>query len=464
MISEALVVGLKEGVKIGVIWLVFRSYLSLNDRRHLMASFYLGLVLAGLLSAAVLLLPVNSLGRDVIGNIIASSFAVFLLGSATALLQASDVDILGWLVSSLRGDRNDTSVKAIIVATALLFFLPDWIGSFLFLAEFAMLKGSGQMTAFSVLMGCIAAAAISFLLKNSIKPGFIGRFFDLPQMLLFLAVVKLLGGGTKGISELSLIPSVQRGFMKFSHDFIHQTFVILMVPDHPLLKTTVWNFIGIFFGPNFASFAALFILLSFPLMFIVHSLFGPLPEREELTAAQQRKDRYLLISDKRRKALPVVLFMMMVFVSWFSESGESVSRLYDPAPKPVVVDQGTVLLPLHDPSMDLMDGMLHKFSLNYEGETIRMLAIKKADNAISICLDACEICLPKGYGQMGDHVVCIYCNTPIPVNTLGQPGGCNPIPLSFVVDENFIRIEAAELIRKWKRVRTGVDKGGSNKS
>jgi hypothetical protein len=65
------------------------------------------------------------------------------------------------------------------------------------------------------------------------KPFWLGSFFALPQLLLFFAMVKLFGSGIKGITELSLIPSVQRGFMKFIHDFVHQTFVMLMVPDHP---------------------------------------------------------------------------------------------------------------------------------------------------------------------------------------------------------------------------------------
>jgi uncharacterized membrane protein len=81
--------------------------------------------------------------------------------------------------------------------------------------------------------------------------------------------------------------------------------------------------------------------------------------------------------------------------------------------------------------------------------------IKKADNSLSVCLDACEICPPVGYGQRDNHVVCIYCMTPIPVDTLGDPGGCNPIPLTAAIDDNFIRVELKEIIKKWGFVNRG---------
>ncbi|MFZ2197515.1 MAG: Fe-S-containing protein, partial [Thermodesulfovibrionales bacterium] len=355
-------------------------------------------------------------------------------------------------------DEGAFIVRSVVASAALLFFLPDYIGSVFFLRDLAAIKNAALMAYVSFFIGLLPLAALFLFAGKVTKPSRIGAFFDLPQMLLFLSMVKLLMGGTKGIAEISLVPSVQRGLMKFVHDIIHQIFVILMVPDHPLLKTTVWDFIAIFFGPNFASVAALFLLLLLPLLFVYRSLSRPLPEDGALTGAKRRRTRDFLLSDRRKKALPVLCFISLILFSWFSESGESVSRLYDPVSKPVVNDRGTVLIPLHDPTMDLMDGMLHKFSLAHKEETIRIIVIRKANRDLTVCLDACEVCPPKGYGQREDHVVCIYCNTPIPVDTLGQPGGCNPIALRFSVDEKFIRIETGEILKKWEDVKTGKGK------
>jgi len=126
----------------------------------------------------------------------------------------------------------------------------------------------------------------------------------------------------------------------------------------------------------------------------------------------------------------------------------------------VVEDKGTILIPTNDPTMNLYNGSLHKFVLQHQGQEIRMLVIKKPDNRLSVCLDACEICSPEGYGLRAENVICIYCNTPIPVASLGQPGGCNPIPLIFSIDERFVKIETSELLKKWEYVKTGKSKEG----
>jgi uncharacterized membrane protein len=320
------------------------------------------------------------------------------------------------------------------------------------------MKENVLMTWVSAAAGLCIAAVIFFAVVKLYRPYRLGSFFDVPQLLLFLAMVKLLGSGIQGIAELSLIPSVQRGFMKFIHDIVHQTFVFLMVPDHMLLKATVWNFIAFFFGPDFASMASLFILLFFPLMFIHHSLMTSVPEPDVRSNSERRSIKALMLSDRRKKAIPVILFIALILFGWFSESGETVSNLFIPKPKPVVADNGFVSIPLKDPTMNLMDGMIHKFSMVHEGEEIGLMIMKKSDNTLSVCLDACEICPPEGYGQRDDHVVCLYCGTPLHVDTLGQPGGCNPIPLSAEIDGRFVRIELKEVLKKWGFVKSGESK------
>lgn len=464
MIYEAYVIGFKEGFKIGIVWLVFYSYLVLNDRKTLIKPFYFGLFFVSLVSVISFFLPQGLIVKDYLSNVIAMSFAFFLILSAALLLHASGINLFGPLQkitlitqTSQESPHPPFSKEGLggilVFLFTLLFFAPDTIGSAFFLKKLAFMKGAELMTYTSAFIGLFIAVAIFFIVVKFYKPYWIGSFFDVSQLLLFLAIVKLLGSGIEGISELSLIPSVQRGFMKFIHDFVHQTFVLLMVPDHPLLKATVWNFIGIFFGSNLAFIASLIILLFFPFMFIYHSLFKPLPEPEAQTSVQRRKIKSLLLSNKRKKALPVIFFIGLILFAWFSQSGESVSQLYKPKPRPVVVDKGIVMIPLNDPTMDLMDGALHKFSLIHQGEEIRILIIKKSDNSLSICLDACEICPPEGYGQREDHVVCIYCNTPIPIDTLGKAGGCNPIPLTAMIDERFVKIELNEILEKWGFVK-----------
>jgi hypothetical protein len=463
VVSEALVVGLKEAFKAGVVWIVFRSFLALRDKHYLIRPFYTALSVALFLSVAFLALPVYVVGKEPLSNFVEMSFAVFLLSSAAALFHASGMELFGrggGGKAVFEGKKGDRVIGLLIFFVTLFFFFPDSLGTVFFLRNLSFMKEAVIMTYGSALIGILFGVAIIIAINEFLKPSWIGSFFNFPQFLLFLSIVKLLGGGTRGFTELSLIPSVQRGIMKFAHDFVHQVLIILMVPDHMLLKTTVWNFIGIFFGPNIAAFASLFLILLLPLLFVYQSLFEPLPQSEALTGVKRRKVMHLLLSDRRRKALPVIIFTGFILIAWFSQSGESVSRLYDPEPRPVVADRGVVLIPLRDPAMDLMDGMLHKFSLTHEGETITLLIMKKSNNTLSVCLDACEICPPEGYGQRENYVICIYCGTPIPVDTLGQPGGCNPIPLSYAVDERFVKIKVDEIVKRWKWVKPDQGKGG----
>jgi hypothetical protein len=456
---EAQLIGFKEGLKIAVVWLVLYSHLIQTDKKVFIAPFYAGLAVSLSVSALSLFLPSHFWMREYLGNIISMSFALFLILSAASLLHLSGVNLFGGrgLPAHL---KKPAFINTLVFLATVVFFSPDTMGTTFFLRDLAVMKNTPFMPYLSAFMGMLIATVIIVAFTKLYKPYWIGEFFALPQLLLFLAMIKLLGSGIKGISELSLIPSVQRGFMKFIHDIVHQTFVFLMVPDHPLLKTTVWDFIAFFFGPNFASYASLLILLFFPLLFMYRSIMEPVEEPEALTNAGRRKIKSLVLSGRRKRSLPVIFFIVFIIVGWFSQTAETVSRLFVPKPKPVVMERGIVMIPLKDPTMNLRDGALHTFSLLHEGEEIRVLIIRKSDNTLSVCLDACEICPPDGYGQREDHVVCIYCSTPIHTDSLGRPGGCNPIPLVASVDENFVRIEMKEILKKWGFIKSGSGEEG----
>jgi uncharacterized membrane protein len=59
--------------------------------------------------------------------------------------------------------------------------------------------------------------------------------------------------------------------------------------------------------------------------------------------------------------------------------------------------------------------------------------------------------------------VCLYCRTPINIQSLGKAGGCNPIPLRALVTAKNVEIDVDELVRKWDYVKTGKSKNLINK-
>jgi uncharacterized membrane protein len=97
------------------------------------------------------------------------------------------------------------------------------------------------------------------------------------------------------------------------------------------------------------------------------------------------------------------------------------------------------------PIADVSDGELHRYSVNLEGKDIRFLLFKKPDGKIATVLDACQICGPVGFYKNGNQIICKNCAAPINPQSMGQPGGCNPIPLKSTISGNQIVIAQADL-------------------
>ncbi len=155
------------------------------------------------------------------------------------------------------------------------------------------------------------------------------------------------------------------------------------------------------------------------------------------------------------------VFALSILVSWYTvEGGTGSSSLETPKPMPVIAEGGGVSFPIKTPSYDLMDGGIYKFSVDLEGETVNLLVIRKPDGVLSVSLDACEICPPEGYGKSEGHVVCLYCMTPIPIETLGKPGGCNPIPLEVRITDTDVHVTLGEVAKKWRFVSSGQSREG----
>jgi uncharacterized membrane protein len=262
-----------------------------------------------------------------------------------------------------------------------------------------------------------------------------------------------------GFAELSLIPSVQAGLTKLVHDMVHQTLVMVMVPDHLILSTTTWDFIGVLFGRTVGLWLSLAIMVIPLALFLVKHFSAVVQVPAAVSVkAQRRLFVRSVITDRLLKSVPVFLFLLFVTAAWFRQSGEAGPTFFVPTAKPVTEENGRVVIPIQSPGEDLLDGGLHKFQLIAAGEELKLLIMKRSDGTLAVCLDACEICPPEGYGSARDHVVCIACRTPIPVDTLGTPGGCNPIPLAALVTGKDVRIDVTEIRQQWSKIKSGEAK------
>ena len=81
------------------------------------------------------------------------------------------------------------------------------------------------------------------------------------------------------------------------------------------------------------------------------------------------------------------------------------------------------------PVATVNDGNLHRFSIEQDGVSIRIIVIRRPDQSLVAAFDACEICGNQGYYQKGPNVICKNCASAIFIPSIGVRGGCNPIPL-----------------------------------
>lgn len=454
---EALVVGVKEGVMIALCLLLVSAYLRGTGHGARLPWVHAGLMAVFLATAAVALLPVTVQARDILVRMIGYVFGLTYLCSLAALYQATGTEVFGPLS---RAVRQVAIVGPLLFLLTGLYFAPEMASATLYLMDLrAMAGGSAAAPALSAAGFGVSVAAVTILGRRSRID--VLRVMALPQLLLILALIKLLSGGVRGFAELSLIPSVQSGLMKLIHDVIHQLLVMLQVPDHPILAVTTWNFIAILFGPTVGLVLSLVVFLLPLALFLRKQLSAAIPVPDALvTGAARRKYLREVRDDRLWKALPVVLFMVTISVIWFLQRGEGVLQRFDPDPVRVVAEKGTLAIPIQAPGSDLLDGRIHKYVVQEKGVDIRFLVLKKPDGTLVACLDACDICPPDGYAQTREHLVCLYCNTPIPVGSIGMPGGCNPIPLGAHVTDREVRISLQEVMGKWLAMMVGEGKRG----
>jgi len=101
---------------------------------------------------------------------------------------------------------------------------------------------------------------------------------------------------------------------------------------------------------------------------------------------------------------------------------------------------------------DVGDGNLHRYSyITDDGHVVRFFLMNTLTNSstgrkkIGVVFDACMLCGDMGYIQNKKEVICIACNVRMFVPSIGKEGGCNPIPLKHLIENDSIIIAAKDL-------------------
>jgi uncharacterized membrane protein len=261
-------------------------------------------------------------------------------------------------------------------------------------------------------LGVVAAVVFGVMfVKGSVRIN-LQKFFRVTTVILFFVAAQLVISGLHELSENGVLPSSKTE----------------MAIIGPIVRNDLFFFITIL------ALAALMVLFE-----VKRREAEPLP----VSAAERRK----AVWSARRERLWMASvyassFVFIVLVTAEFIYTKSVSAL-SPATEVTFVN-GQVSIPL----TQVMDGDLHRFSAQESGTTVRFWLYQKPDGKIATVLDACEICGAVGFYKGPNGVVCKNCAAPINPQSVGTPGGCNPVPLKAQVTSDAVIIQEADIAAK----------------
>ena len=145
----------------------------------------------------------------------------------------------------------------------------------------------------------------------------------------------------------------------------------------------------------------------------------------------------------RRRAVIVLLCAVTSVVFMTAVKAWDSREVTLSEPESYTVTDTSVIVPL----AQVEDGHLHRFEYKTaSGVAVRWIVIRKPNSSVyGVGLDACDVCGNAGYYERDDQVICKRCDVVMNKSTIGFKGGCNPIPLSYTVENGNIVFSLADL-------------------
>jgi high-affinity iron transporter len=404
---QAFIVTLREGVEAALIIGITLAYLAKIGRPELKKPVYAALVSAFLGSIGVaVLLSRMQWNQDIFEGWIMLAAAFFV------------VTMIVFMLKTGRKLKGEIEGKVSLLAGR-----NAWFGLFLFVFLMVLREGvetvlilsavslnSTELMSFlGTLLGVGAAVLFGVMfVKGSVRIN-LQKFFRITTAILFFVAAQLIISGLHELSENGVLPSSKQE----------------MAIIGPIVRNDLFFFVTI------VALAALMVLFE-------------MKRREPLPVADSPAARRKAKWSARRERLWMVsvyassfVFIMLVTAEFIY--AKSVSAL-SPATEVTFVN-GQVAIPLQQ----LYDGDLHRFEAKENGTEIRFWLYQKPDGKIATVLDACEICGAMGFYKRQSGVVCKNCASPVNPQSIGMPGGCNPIPLQAQITADSVIIREADI-------------------
>ena len=412
---QSFIITLREGVEASLIIGIIFAYLSKIGRHELKRTvFYaLGTALAGSVLVAILVAHLN-LNSEIIEGWVMLAAAAFVL-SMIYFMHRTGRFMKGEIEGKIARFAGSESARVGLFFFVFLLVLREGVETVLLLS--AVTLNSSEILSFTgTVLGLAAAVLFGVMfIRGSVRIN-LQRFFRVTTVILYFVTFQLLVSGLHELSENGVLPS----------------------------STAEMRLIGPIVRNDLFFFVTMLALIG--LMVLLESRNRKPPVLDPtLTAAARRKLEWAHRRERLWMTAVVGVSFLFIFLSTAEFIYAKSSTTLSPTAVVTLVGNQVTLN-----AADINDDQLHRFGVivpdaNSKPVQVRFLLYKKPDGTIVSVADACQICGPVGFFIGAQGITCKMCSSPLVPQSMGQPGGCNPIPLHSTRTGGQITITAHDL-------------------
>lgn len=412
---QAFIITLREGVEAALIVGIVFAYLSKIGRNELKKTVFwaLGAAVAASVAGAIIMARAN-FNTDIFEGWVMLAAAVFVVSMIWFMHHAART-MKGDIEAKVAKFTGENVSQVGLFFFVFLLVLREGAETVLILA--AVTLNSTELLSFTgTLLGVAVAVVFGVLfVRGSVKIN-LKRFFRITTVILYFVAFQLVVSGLHELSENGVLPS--------------------STTEMRLIGPIVRN--DLFFFVTMLALAGLMVLLEYKRR-------APIELPTNATPADRRRAEWSQRREKLWMNAVVVTSFLFIFLSTaefiYAKSSTALS------PTTAVTLVGTQVTV---PTSAINDDQLHRYGVHVEdakGKSVevRFLLYKKPNGEIVSVADACQICGPVGFYIGSQGITCKMCASPLNPASMGQRGGCNPIPLNSVISGGQVIIQAADL-------------------
>jgi high-affinity iron transporter len=414
---QAFIITLREGVEASLIVGIVFAYLTKIGRDALKPTvFYaLGSAIAASVLGAIVLAH-TQWNSDIFEGWVMLAAAFFVISMIWFMHRAARTmkgDIETKVSTFVSGETGVSRIGLFFFVFLLV--LREGVETVLILS--AVTLNSTELLSFTgTLLGIGVAVVFGVLfIRGSVKIN-LRRFFRVTTVILYFVAFQLIVSGLHELSENGVLPS-STAEMRYIG---------------PIVRNDSFFFV------TMLALAGLMMLLEYRRRAPAETMVGASP-------ADVRKAVWSARREKMWMNAVVATSFLFIFLSTAEFIYAKSSTALSPTTDVTLVGSQVTL-----PTAAINDDKLHRFGVhiddgNGHSPEVRFLLYKKPDGTVVSVADACNICGPVGFYIGSQGITCKMCASPLNAASMGQPGGCNPIPLKSTGANGEITIAAADL-------------------